>query len=410
MLPIDFYLITLFAASFISVALAIYAWHSKLPFRYSFIILMAAIACWATGYAFELGSNGIDAKMFWIKIQYFGIVAVPPAWFMLVLQYAGRERWITKMVIAILSIDPIVTIALAWTNEWHKLIWKSAAIIEKGGLSLINFEYGIWAYLRSGYAYILILFTVAILLHIFLNSYRIYRRQAAVLLLFSLIPLAGNALYVFKISLVDLTPFGFLAGGVLLLWSFSKFRLLDIKPLAMATLIENMQDGIVALDRNCRIVEINPAACRIMGVDEEVVGRHVDELKKFHVDLPKMCGVEKETVKEIEVERGGDTLYYEIKISPLKDRYGNLLGYLFVIHDITQRKEALKKMEEALEKEREFKLKTAHYFFNPLCIAKGYLELLKRDCKKEEIDRIIKAIDRVENVVKNIVIKGKIEE
>jgi len=63
-----------------------------------------------------------------------------------------------------------------------------------------------------------------------------------------------------------------------------------------------------------------------------------------------------------------------------------------------------------LEKEREFKINSAHYFFNHLCIANGYLELLKSDCKKEEIDRIIKAIDRVENVVKNIVIKGKIEE
>ena len=197
MLIIDFYLIILFAASFISLALAAYVWHSKLSFRLSFAILMAALACWAAGYALELGSSGLEAKMLWVKIQYFGIVTVPPAWFVLVLQYAGRERWITKTVVAALCVEPLITLALAWTNEWHGLIWKNATIIEAKDLSLIDFEYGVWAYLRGAYSYILILFTVAVLLHIFLNSYRIYRRQAAVLLSFALIPLAGNALYVF---------------------------------------------------------------------------------------------------------------------------------------------------------------------------------------------------------------------
>ena len=66
---------------------------------------------------------------------------------------------------------------------------------------------------------------------------------------------------------------------------------------------------------------------------------------------------------------------------------------------------------KALEQEREFKLKTAHYFFNPICIAKGFLELAKEEENgKNKIEKAIKAIERIEKVVKNITQKGEIKE
>lgn len=54
----------------------------------------------------------------------------------------------------------------------------------------------------------------------------------------------------------------------------------------------------------------------------------------------------------------------------------------------------------------------AHYFFNPIAIAKGYLDLLLDDkhIEKNKIEKIKIAIERIETVVKNIVMNGKIEE
>ncbi|KAA0011048.1 hypothetical protein B6U81_02550 [Thermoplasmatales archaeon ex4484_30] len=69
-----------------------------------------------------------------------------------------------------------------------------------------------------------------------------------------------------------------------------------------------------------------------------------------------------------------------------------------------------KEIEKALENEREFKRKTAHYFFNPICIAKGYLEIAKEEKEYKFVDRALKAIERIEKVVKNIVTEGKIKE
>ena len=73
--------------------------------------------------------------------------------------------------------------------------------------------------------------------------------------------------------------------------------------------------------------------------------------------------------------------------------------------------EAEERMKEALEKEREFKLRTAHYFFNPICIARGFLELaLEEEDGKDKILKAIEAIKRVEKVVKNITKRGEIRE
>jgi len=80
--------------------------------------------------------------------------------------------------------------------------------------------------------------------------------------------------------------------------------------------------------------------------------------------------------------------------------------------DITDRVKAEERVKEALEKEREFKLRTAHFFFNPLAIAKGYLQLAldEKDDIETKIKRAMKAIERVEKVVKNVTQKGEIIE
>ena len=73
--------------------------------------------------------------------------------------------------------------------------------------------------------------------------------------------------------------------------------------------------------------------------------------------------------------------------------------------------DAEERMRKALEREREFKLRTAHYFFNPICIAKGFLELaLEEGDGKDKILKAIDAINRVEKVIKNITERGEIRE
>ncbi len=78
-----------------------------------------------------------------------------------------------------------------------------------------------------------------------------------------------------------------------------------------------------------------------------------------------------------------------------------------------ERQKALEEMERALELEKHFKADAAHFFLNPIAIAKGYMELGIEEMpeeSEEKIHRARKAIKRVETVIKNIVEKGEIHE
>jgi glucose-6-phosphate-specific signal transduction histidine kinase len=69
--------------------------------------------------------------------------------------------------------------------------------------------------------------------------------------------------------------------------------------------------------------------------------------------------------------------------------------------------------QQALEQELCFKRDTAHYFFNPLCIAEGNLELARLkapDDLKKEISETEHAVARIKKVVVNVVERGEIHE
>src|SRR5205085_12040664 len=104
-----------------------------------------------------------------------------------------------------------------------------------------------------------------------------YRGQIGALLIAVAIPWIANALTIFGWSpfpRLDLTPFAFTITGIAMASSLFRFRLLDIRPIARAVLIENMNDIVLVLDEQNRIVDFNPAAQRALGrTPSELVGQ-----------------------------------------------------------------------------------------------------------------------------------------
>ena len=64
----------------------------------------------------------LAAKVFWDKAQFVGIVVAPTAWLAFVLQYTGYKLWLTRRTLVLLTILPLLTLLLVFTNETHGLI------------------------------------------------------------------------------------------------------------------------------------------------------------------------------------------------------------------------------------------------------------------------------------------------
>src|SRR5512136_423702 len=220
----------------ITLAVGIYAWQRRsAPGVMPFALLMLAVTEWSLACALGLASPGLPAKVFWDKVKYLAMVAVPALWLALMLQYTGRDKWLTRRNLTLLAIEPLVVLLLVWTNELHGLFYSGARLDTSSPFPLVEWTFGTWHRVNLVYTYLLLVLGALLLLQALIRSPQLYRGQAVALLIGVFIPGVGGALSVSGIdpfSRLDLTPLAFTVSGMALAWALVRFRFLDIAPVA----------------------------------------------------------------------------------------------------------------------------------------------------------------------------------
>jgi PAS domain S-box-containing protein len=381
----------LLIAAAVSAAVALFAWRRRpTPGATASALLMLAAAGWSLGYALELASADLPSKVFWGKVAYLGIVIIPAASLAFVLQYTNREKWLTRRNVILLAIEPLVTLLLVWTNESHLLYYSDVRLDTSGPLSVLDLTYGVWFWVDVAYSYLLILLGTLMLLQAFIRSPRLYRRQVGALLIGAFIPWVAEVLLISDLSPfapLDLTPFAFVLTGLVFAWGLFRLRLLDIVPVARDAVIEGMSDGVIVLDAQNRIVDLNPAAGQIIGRPaSEAIGQPINvtglglwivdlEVQGFHSEIVRLSAHD-----EVHIPQSART--FDLRSSPLHDRRGHLAGRLVVLRDITERvqtEEALKEYSERLEEMVEERTKE---------LQKAYSDLQDSQAKLIQLEKL----------------------
>ncbi|MBI5029678.1 MAG: diguanylate cyclase [Chloroflexi bacterium] len=329
-------------ASIIALLVAIVALRRRnVPGSVTFALLMFGVAEWSFFRALEAMAVQMPAKILWGKLEYPGIVSVPLLWFIFTLEYSNSPRWfLRRRYIALLWILPIITTLLTWTNEWHGWIW-SQILPGDNPIDFIIYEHGFWFWIHVVYSYCLMFIGTLQLLRDVLRFPQRYREQIGALLIGAALPWIGNALYIARLSPLglDLTPFMFAASGVIYALSVFRFQLFELVPVARDVLIEKMVDGVIVLDTQDRIVDINPAAFALVGAHESVIGKHIEHVVTNQSELIGRYRDVKEAQTEIAVGEP-DTRHLDLRISALYDKQDQYTGRLIVLRDITERKRA----------------------------------------------------------------------
>jgi len=261
------YTIPLIMVVAISAISALYVWRRCTPWYRTGALLLLAGAVWLLGYALELGGAELPTKIFWNKVQYIGMAIVPTAWLILAFQYTGREKWLTRRNLALLSIVPLITLLLVFTNEAHGLIWSYVVLDADGPFLVLDHPLGVGFWGHVVYSYILILIAALMLVQALIRSRHLYRWQANALLFAVFVSLVGSGLQLSDLNpfpYLDLTVVAFNVTSLMVAWTLPRLRLGDIVPVARGAVIESMGDGVVVLDAQNRIVDLNPAAQRLI--------------------------------------------------------------------------------------------------------------------------------------------------
>ena len=207
-----------------------------------------------------------------------------------------------------------------------------------------------------GYTYLLLFLTTGLLVRGALRFPFPYRRQSAVILTGGLVPWIGNLVYNLGLSPVpglDVTPFLLLASGLAFAWGILGFSLFDVVPIARDALVEAMADGVLVLDTQDRVLDLNPAARRLLGLAAGApLGRPVSEAL---AEWPALwgglgaAGVHAGERVELPLARPGG-VFWELNVLPLPDGRGRDQGRLLVVRDITARKRAEAELQQANER------------------------------------------------------------
>ncbi|MDQ4018801.1 MAG: ATP-binding protein, partial [Actinomycetota bacterium] len=134
-------------------------------------------------------------------------------------------------------------------------------------------------------------------------------------------------------------------------------------------ILANIADGIVAVDREGRIVLWNAMAERITGVPaSEALGRRVVEALQREIasDAPEEAGE-----RQISIERGGKEIWLSLTEAVMRDSSGAVLGRIFAFRDVSG--------ERAVEQlKSDFVATVSHELRTPLTSIYGFAETLRR--------------------------------
>ena len=353
------YVLIMLVAEVICIFIAVNVWPNrhKNTETIPFVLLLIGIVEWITAALLGLLDQNLLHNILWAKIEYFGVVSVPSLVFVYMLHHSGySSRW-NKKWMAWLVLIPVVTLILAWTNEYHGLIWASYIPYADNGLVLSLKTYGLGFWIHWIYSYLLLLATTVLAFRSMLVSAKIFRWQNALIVIGILAPWIGNVLYTLHLNPfkdLDLTPLAFSVTGIMLATGMLRWRLFDIKPIAYAAVISGMADGLIILDSQDRIIDVNPSAQSILKLGQQkLVGKKMGQIIS-DMNLPgKQSWWFKKKIIEIRLINSGEIRDYEFSASLFHDKHGVLGGRTIFLHDITRQKLLEEKLQEAERKHAE---------------------------------------------------------
>ena len=334
--PLSFVLI---AAVITSLGLAGYTLRRASPLGITFAVLCLVETVWSLTYLREIVHFGPNAKWFLFQLKYLTAAPVATLLFIFILQFIGQPFWRRPRNLLLLSIKPVITLLVIWNNPQNHLYISGLDLIVSGSLPALIFRPEIGFQLNLLYDLLLTLCTIFLLADHYVQS-PVFRRKQIVFLMVGIgIPWLGALKSFADFPLfqnIDTTPLLFFISLILLAFGAFRYRLFDLIPVAHEVVLQSMDDGIIVLDPQDRVLDLNPAARVILNNSGEYIGKSIDEILAQWPDMRDVLKNKQVNHSEVAIEKNGSQLFYEVRKSPLQVRAGQTGGYLVILRDITE--------------------------------------------------------------------------
>ena len=329
------YTLVLLICTFGNLLLAVAMWQRRrLPDARYMLGFFVASSVWTLAAAMEALSTTVEQKVFWSIVAYPGVQGAPLMFFLFAMHYVGRDRWLTPRRIAWLTVIPVLSVLMAITNEAHHLLWPHITVGSGPFGVAAVFGHGPYYWVMTAYIYALSVIGMLALVEGMIRLPGIFSRQLRIIVAASIAPFVLSIVYLADPTVIgglDTTPLAFTVTGALLGVALLRLQWLDIVPVANEALLQSLQDGLLVLDAQQRIVMVNEALRTLMPFRRDPMGEMVTSAFVEWPELATVCvGDDAATT----VHRPGRSV--EVRRQPLHDRGRTTLGSLVLVRDVTE--------------------------------------------------------------------------
>lgn len=306
---------------------------------------------WSIAYALTWSFTGLHEKILWLKIMYFGVNAVPTLFLIFVLKITHHERWLTPRTMAALSVIPVIMLLLVWLDA--AFFFPNLHLQQIDSLLILQIERGPGFWLNTFYSYAVILTAFYLLAAGSLRTTPFFRRQYLIILIGSIMPFVASIftqLGYQELADLDMAPIAVGISGIIYVYAIFRYQFMELLPVARELLIESMSDGVLVLDVQGRIVDINPAMKNFLDIEPgSLIGCHISEVMHSWAYSLELLLSGMETHTEIRLP-GKPSRYLDLRITLLHDQQDKLSGRLIVFRDVTDRKVVEKDLRRAMDR------------------------------------------------------------
>lgn len=344
-----------------------------------FLATLVSQAVWCFSYGAALLVTGPTLRlaleivslvaMSWIGVAFLGFA----------LLYTGRGKLVRSRGFTLLLAVPALTTILLPTNSVHELVFSDYTVDPVFGVQTVSYTLEGWAYFAIGVATLAVAAGTLLLFDTVVSYGPLYRAEALAVAVSAVPP--GVALLVWALELgpypqLNLTTVLFLPHVALDAYAFGRGKMFEYSPVAHRTAernaIEELDNPVLALDADGRVITHNTSASRLFDVEPtQILGEPFDSV----VDTPVDLEADQQTVS---LHAAGERREFAISISTLTDYDDDPVGHTVVFQDVTtqrRRKQRLEILNRILR----------HNLRNELNVAHGYVGIVADQLEDEAL-------------------------
>lgn len=309
-------------------------------------VLFVVISIWVAGGCIELLSDSFAVFSIGRTGHFIGTSLVPIVAYVCFREYTNAET--PPRTLSLLSIIPLMSVLLAATNSNHEFMWYLPISNEAGEFLTRPDRWGPWfLFVHLPYSYTVIGAAIMTLLSHSSSVAPAHRRGLFLMIAACVPPLVATLAYDLGLgpNTISFVPIVFSAMLPIYAWLIIGEKIVEFTPLAYEAVFQNMQDPVVVVDDQLRIIGLNHGAEDMLTIAESAALREPLETL-FGEDSPEVFDVlDTGTPRKMMTSTGR---FLHVQVSPIDtSRASARGGKVLIFRDVSDVEKAQIEIRES---------------------------------------------------------------